>query len=161
MVEISKEFKETYKKTAKSLKGSQKRLFMARVVKSLGYGGQTYAEKELGWSRVQIRKGTHELETGITCIDNYWSRGRKRSEEHFPRLLDDIREIADSYSQTDPSFQTTRVYMRLSAETVRKRLIEEKAYQPETMPCLKTISNKLNDLGYHLKKVQKTKPQKK
>ncbi|MCI5160920.1 MAG: transposase, partial [Candidatus Electrothrix sp. AX5] len=28
-------------------------------------------------------------------------------------------------------------------------------------PCTRTISTKLNELGYRLKKVQKTKPQKK
>ena len=40
--------------TAKALKGSQKRLFMARAVKAMGRGGQRWAEVHLGWSRVTI-----------------------------------------------------------------------------------------------------------
>lgn len=46
--------------TAKALTGSKRRIFMARTVKKLGPGGQRRAERELGWSRVTIRKGTPE-----------------------------------------------------------------------------------------------------
>ena len=35
--------------TAKELKGSARRLFMARTVKELGSGGQQRAARELGW----------------------------------------------------------------------------------------------------------------
>ena len=161
MIEITEKLKETFEETAKSLKGSERRLFMARVVKSLGRGGQSYAERELDWNRGLVRKGMHELETGIGCLDNFAGRGRKRAEEQFPSLLDDIGELADSYSQTDPTFRTTRLYTRLSAAAVRQRLMDEKGYCPATMPCVETINNKLNALGYRLKKVQKTKPQKK
>jgi len=161
MIEITEGLKETFEETAKSLKGSERRLFMARVVKSLGRGGSSYAERELGWNRGLVRKGMHELETGIACLDNFAGRGRKRAEEHLPKLLDDIREIADSHSQIDPSFRTTGLYMRLSAAAVRQRLMDEKGYQADEVPCVETINNKLNALGYRLKKVQKTKPQKK
>ena len=51
--------------------------------------------------------------------------------------------------------------MRLSASAVRQRLIDEKAYTDNELPCVETINAKLNSLGYTLKKVQKTKPQKK
>lgn len=161
MMEIKEELKETFKETAKSLKGSERRLFMARVVKTLGRGGQSYAERELGWNRGLVRKGSYELSTGIVCVDNFVGRGRKRAEEHFPNLLDDIRDIADSHSQTDPTFRTTALYMRLSAAAVRQRLVDEKGYSDTELPCVETINTKLNNLGYKLKKVQKTKPQKK
>jgi len=161
MINVTEEMKEMYIETVKSLKGSDKRLYMARVVKSLGRGGQSYAQRELGWHRGLIIKGTHELNTGNVIKDNFAARGRKKAEEHFPNLLEDIREIADSYSQTDPTFRTTGLYMRLSAPAVKQRLIDEKGYDAENMPCVETINNKLNDLGYRLKKVQKTKPQKK
>lgn len=55
----------TYIETAKALKGSDRRQFMARIVKSLGYGGQSYAAREFGWGRNTIAKGTGELESGI------------------------------------------------------------------------------------------------
>ena len=70
--------------TANTLKGSARRLFMARTVQELGAGGQRRAERELGWRRGTIRKGRHELEAGVTCVDNFQARGRKRAADHLP-----------------------------------------------------------------------------
>src|SRR5947209_12720909 len=109
--------------TAASLHGSDRRLFMAHTVQLLGSGGQRLAERELGWSRVTIRKGLHELTSGIRCLDAFCLRGRKRSEEHWPTLLDDIKAIVDGQCQTDPTFQTQRLYSRLTAAAVRRQLI--------------------------------------
>jgi hypothetical protein len=53
--------KEIFKTGADSLKGHARRVFMAKVVKELGKGGQRLAETELGWNRATIRKGTKEL----------------------------------------------------------------------------------------------------
>jgi len=114
-LELTAELKTTYIETAKALKGSDRRVFMARIVKSLGYGGQSLAEKELGWCRNTIRKGMSELESGIAIEDKFSARGRKKAEEKLPNLLEDIRAIVDGQSQTDPTFQTTRLYTRLSA----------------------------------------------
>ena len=94
--------------TAKMLKGSVRRVFMARTVKELGPGGQRRAERELGWNRVTIRKGGRELESGFTCVDAFSARGRKRAEDYLPNLLTDIQAIVDSQSQTDPKFRTNR-----------------------------------------------------
>jgi len=134
---------------------------MARVVKSLGRGGQRQAEAELGWDRSTIRKGIHELESGFECYDNFAGRGRKAVEEHLPNLLDDIKTIVDAESQTDPTFKTTRLYIRLSAAEVRAQLIEQKEYSDEELPTTETIRTKLNQLGYYPKKVKKSQPRKK
>jgi len=32
-------------------------------------------------NRVTIRKGVHELKSGIECADNFQGRGRKKAEE--------------------------------------------------------------------------------
>ena len=145
---------------AKALKGSQKRLFMAKTVKAMGRGGQRWAEEHLGWCRDTIRKGTHELDSGMTCIDAFSARRRKTAEEHLPRLLDDIRAIADGYSQADPKFQTRRLFIRISAAEVRSRLITKKGYTDAELPTQQTINTKLNMLGYSLTKVAKCRPQK-
>jgi hypothetical protein len=147
--------------TAKTLKGSARRIFMARTVKELGPGGQRRAERELGWSRVTVRKGTRELESGVPISDNFSARGRKRAEDHLPNLLTDIRAIVDSQSQTDPQFRTNRLYTRLGAAAVRQQLMAQKGYTDAELPTTQTINTKLNDLGYFPKKVAKTQPQKK
>jgi hypothetical protein len=136
-----------FQETAKALKGSERRLFMARIVKELGKGGQRRAEKLMGWDRTTIRKGMHELESGIICIDAFHARGRKRAEEHLPNLLDDIKAIVDSQSQVDPQFRTNRLYTRLDGAEVRCQLMEQKGYQEQQLPSVKTIVNKLNALG--------------
>ena len=119
-MEISDEQKSLYQTTAQTLKGSERRVFMARVVKLLGQGGQRQAERELGWARSVISKGMHELDSGLRWIDAYNARGRKRVEERLPNLLTDIAAIVDGQSQTDPSFKSTRLYTRLSAAAVRR-----------------------------------------
>ena len=157
-MELTATLKKVFITTAQTLKGSERRLFMAGVVKALGKGGQSRAEAELGWHRRTIRKGTRELESGFRCYDNYSARGRKPAEHHLPQLLDDIKAIAEAESQTDPTFKTTRLYIRLSAAEVRKQLIEQKGYSDEQLPSVETIRSKLNGLGYHLKKVKKVNP---
>ena len=158
---ITVELQELFIETARVLKGHQKRIFMARTVKSLGRGGLKYAREELGWDKNTIWKGQQELRTGLECIDAVNLRGRKSSETHLPNLLADIKEIVDSQSQTDASFETERLYTRLSAEEVRRQLIKQKGYNDEELPTAKTIGIKLNKMGYHLKTVVKSKPKKK
>jgi hypothetical protein len=159
-MELTTEIKVLLKDAAEKLKGTARRTFMARTVKMLGRGGQRRAERELGWDRTTIRKGTHELESGIKCIDAFALRGRKKAEEHLPNLLNDIRSLVDGQSQIDPTFRTERLYTRLSAAEVRKQLITQKGYTEE-LPTVQTINSKLNELGYRLKAVAKTKPLKK
>jgi hypothetical protein len=159
-MELAEEVKELLRETEKALKGSARRLFMARTVRALGEGGQRLAERELGWNRGTIRKGQHELEQGIICLDAYTLRGRKRSEEHLPNLLTDITAIVDGQSQADPQFRTNRLYTRLTATEVRRQLIAQKGYREDELPTAETISTKLNELGYYPKKVAKSQPQK-
>jgi hypothetical protein len=89
------------------------------------------------------------------------AKGRSKAEEHLPTLLEDIKNIVDSQSQTDPSFKSRRLYTRLSAASVRKQLIEKYDYSDEVLPTSETIRVKLNDLGYNLKRAAKVLPQKK
>jgi hypothetical protein len=157
---LSEATKQVYIETAKALKGSERRLFMARVVKALGQGGQRQAARELGWNRRTIRKGLHEMASGIVCLDAYGGRGRKRAEEHLPNLLRDIQAIVDGQSQTDPRFESNRLYTRFSAAQVRQQLIVQKGDSDQELPTEETIRVKLNDLGYRLRTVRKSVPQK-
>ena len=149
------------RETAKSLKGSARRLFMARTVRELGPGGQARAARELHWGRMTIRKGLHELDSGLACADAFTARGRKPAEAHLPHLLRDIQALVDGQSQADPQFRTQRLYTRLTAAEVRRQLIAQKGYTDAELPTAETIGAKLNALGYYPKKVAKSRPQKK
>jgi hypothetical protein len=159
-MELTDTLKTLFIATAKALKGSERRLCMARTVKELGHGGQRRAERDLGWNRQTIRKGMRELDRGVRCLDALTLRRRKRAEDHLPHLLDDIKALVDSQSQTDPRFRTTRLYTRLTAAEVRRQLIAQKGYADAELPTERTIASKLTALGYYPTKVAKIQPQK-
>ncbi len=109
--------KDIFVDSINKLKGSDRRIAIAMVLKAIDKGGQRIVAKIFNVSRNTIRKGTHELESGFRIIDAYNARGRKKVEEKLPNLLNDI---IDCQSQTDPSFKTTRLFTRLTVERVRK-----------------------------------------
>ncbi len=148
------------KQTAEAFHGAQRRRFMAETVTAFGLS-QRQAELRLGWARDTVRKAQHELHSGIRCVDNFSARGRKPAELHLPHLLQDICDLVKDNLQTDPTFQTTGLYCRLSAPAVRQRLIECKGYTDKQLPCVQTIGAKLNLLGFRLRTVVKSRPQKK
>lgn len=160
MLELTDSLKSLLTETANNLKSHQRRRFMAQTVKEMGKGGQRRAERELGWNRDLIRKGTRELESGIVCLDAFHARGRKRVETFLPNLLEDLISIVDSQSQTDPSFESNRLYTRLSVPEIILQLMTQKGYSILELPGRETIRSRLNELGYYPKKVAKIKPKK-
>ena len=158
---ITPELKAILNETRKKLKGSDRRRFMAQIVLALGLGGQSRAQRELGWNRNVIIKGIKELKNDIRCVDYFSGRGRKPAEHHLPHLLEDIKAIVEPVSQVDPTFRTDQNYCPLTAGEVRLRLIEDKNYTDEKLPGERTIRTKLNELGFKPQKVAKSKPLKK
>lgn len=146
---------------AEQLKGSARRLFMAKTVNELGRGGQRQAERELGWNRGTIRKGQYELKGNVVSIDAFNLRGRKKAEEHQPQLLEDIKKVVEPHSQTDPTFKTTRLYTRQTAQQVRSELAQLPAYREVALPSVRTFNTKLNELDFRLRVVKKSQPLKK
>lgn len=159
-MELTDSLKSLFVETARHLKGSARRLFMARITAELGTGGQRRAERELGWNRATLRKGTHELTTGITCCDAFHLRGRHSAEVRLPQLLEDIKAIVDGQSQTDPQFRNNRLYTRLTTAEVRRQLLQKKGYADAQLPSTEGIRKRLAALGYHPKTVQKSLPKK-
>jgi hypothetical protein len=143
------------------LKGRDKRIVAASLAKAYGYGGESYVAKEFNIGRDTIRLGMNELRTGIRSEDAFKMRGRKSVDYHMPMIKNDIKEIIDSQSQTDPKFESQRLYTRLTTREVRKQLVEQKGYSDEDLPTNQTINNLINQLGYKMTKVQKVKPLKK
>lgn len=148
-------------RAARLLTGAKKRKYMAEITLEFFEGNTRQAEREWGWGRATIEKGLRELATGIECVDNYSARGNKPREEKLPHWAQDIRELVDPHSQADPKFQTPLAYTRITAKAVRQALIEVKGYRDDELPNENTMGKILNRLGYRLRRVQKTKPQKK
>ncbi len=153
-------FLPSLKIAASSLKGSARRMFLGRLALDYGVGGRAIISKYLGISRVTLNKGITEVSTGITQLDKFEERGRKKLEELNPKLIGDLKEIGENSSQTDPQFKSTRLYTRLSISRVRKELIK-RGYKKSELPSNQTLRNKMIALGFKQRKVTKTKPKKK
>ena len=153
--------KDIIKEAVKKLKGSDKRVVLARIAKEYGHGGKSFVAKEFNAGRDTIRTGGHELRTGITSMDAFNMRGRKTVEEKLPNLTKHITEVVDPQCQTDPTFTSTRLYTRLTITKIRNLLIEEKGYSDDELPTNQALNRVVNDLGYNMKRVSKVKPLKK
>jgi hypothetical protein len=101
-----------------------------------------------------------ELLSGEAIPDAYWRSGRNRVEVKLPNLLEDIQAIVNPQSQTDPTFQSTRLYTRITAAEVRRQLILTKGYKDDELPTAETIRRRLNEMNYSLKRIAKTQPRK-
>lgn len=146
-----------------SLKGVAKRQFIAKTTQELGIGSQRACERQLNWCRTTIRKGVHELNTNVTCIDNVSSRGRKKLEELNPQLVEHVKEIVENSGalQADPDMNSERLYLKITSNAVRKQLKNQFNYPDTKIPSERSMTNFLNKNNYYLKKVRKTIPKKK
>jgi hypothetical protein len=159
-MELTDALKARFVDTAWSLKGSARRLFMARTVKERGVGGQRRAARELGWSRVTIRQGIQEVESGFRCLEACAARGRTRAEEPLPSLLTALPALVDRQRQTDPQLRTARLSPRRSAAEVRRQLLVQQGDPDATLPTGQTLTTQRNALGYSPTKVVKSPPPK-
>ncbi len=159
-IELNEQLKTTYREAANNLSGNARRKFMAGIVESLGRGGLSYCASELGWDPKTMRKGRQELASGEAFADRPINPGRKRAEERLPTLLDDLKQLLDEQSQTDATFQSERLYTRLSVQEVRTQLIEQQGYTEEQLPTNEVLRQRINDLGYKLRTVKKNQPKK-
>jgi hypothetical protein len=103
----------------------------------------------------------NELRSGIRCVEDYSTRGRPKIEEKSPELVEEIHALVEPESQADPKFQTPLAYTRITAKAVHERLLANAAGDGRHVPAERTVYDILNRLGYRLRRVQKTKPQKK
>ena len=160
MAELTDDTRKTILLAATLLTGHKRRRFQAEMTNTYCRGSARLAETTFGWGRDAVHTGLNELRSGIRCVENFESRGRPTTEELHPELENHIRRLVDPHTQADPKFQSTFAYTRITAKAVRDALLAI----PElhgSVPCRQTIGDILNRLGYKLRRVLKTRPQKK
>ena len=149
----------TLRCAAQKLTGADRRSFQAEVTRDYCKGSPRIAERTFGWSRIAVQKGLTENETGVIIADQERS-GRPSYSHRLPNLQADIRSLVDPHSQTHPTFENTFRYTRMTANAVIEPLVQVKGYAPDTLPAESTMRALLNTMNYRLRRVQKTKPQK-
>jgi hypothetical protein len=150
--------KNIFVKTVNKLKGPDRRAILAEIAEEYGYGGMSLVARKFSAGRDTIRKGLNELKEKKPIEDANNKKGRKSISHKLPNLKNDINEIVESQCQIDPKFQSERLYTKLTVTNIRKELIDLKGYKDDELPTNQTLNNILNNLGYKLKKIQKTKP---
>lgn len=141
--------------------GAQRRAFQAEVTLKYCEGSSRKAEALFGWSRKTVESGLGERRTGIICLGAQSAySGAKRWEDIQPEAASVLRELAESESQQDPTFQSDLAYTRLTAKEALAQL-QARGFTEEQLPSPSTMAEVLNRMGYRLRKVIKAKPQKK
>ncbi len=151
---------ETIKSAAAKLTGFKRREYMAEVALQYCDSSPRKAERWFGWGREAVRTGLNEKRTGIRCRDNFTARGRKKTEENAPQLVETIERIVEPHAQADPKFQTPWAFTRITARAVRDELLKSDELKSVT-PSRQTVGEILNRLGYRLRRVVKTRVEKK
>lgn len=156
---LSSDTIDSIRSASKKLTGFKRRQFQAEMALKYCNGSPRISEDVFGWRRTTVETALGELRSGIRCCDNTAARGRKKTEVIQPRMEQRIRELAESNAQVDPKFQTALTYTRVTAQRVRSELLKDKDLAA-SVPNRQTIGVMLNRFGFSLKRVQKTRPQK-
>lgn len=158
LTELTESVVATIQSAARKLTGFRRRQFQAEMAHKYCDGKPRRAERIFGWGRDAVHTGLNELRSGIRCVDNFAGRGRRSSEEQDPELARTIHAIVEPTSQADPKFQTPLAFTRVTASAVRQKLV---TCTDRHVPAERTVHDILNRLGYRLRRVRKTVPQKK
>jgi hypothetical protein len=135
---------------AQRLTGHERRSFVAEVTQLLCDDNPRQSERQFGWGRQTVALGIHERDSGIRCQESFGQRGRKRTEDNNPELIQHIRELVEPRAQADPKLKNTFAYTRLTAKALRQALIAQKGYRSKDLPSARTLQDILNRLGYRL-----------
>jgi len=71
-------------------------------------------------------------------LDQFFKRGRRKTEEKLPDLEKDIRRQVEPNCQVDPKFRSPFLYTRMTARAVGKVLLEQAGYQATELPSERT-----------------------
>jgi hypothetical protein len=148
LTELTESVRETILLAARKLTGFRRRQFQAEMAIKYCRSSPRRAERVFGWGREAVNTGLNELRTGIRCVEDYSTRGRPRSEEQSPELVQEIHALVEPKSQADPKFQTALAYTRITAKAVRERLVANRAGDERHVPAERTVHDILNRLGY-------------
>lgn len=143
------------------MQGEKRRSFIAEIALKYCDGSARKTESIFGWGRDMVTTGLGEKRTGIICIGAQSSRGgNTRWEERYPEISEALYKLAESHAQQDSSFLTEVAFTRLTAEEALRQL-RKQGFSDEQLPAPGTMAKILNRLGFRLRPVVKSKPQKK
>lgn len=138
----------------------QKMIMIGSLAIDIGKRCISALSKIFNLSRKTIRKAIQIFKKEIKYKVELETRGRKKLVEKYPELKKDIRKIIEDHLSVDPRFKSEKQYVKLSIKEIKNQLVETGKYENSSFSN-SYLNNLVNEMGYGLKKVQKTKPLKK
>ena len=120
------------------------------------------ASKLFGLCRQTIKKSV-SIFKGITNYKlDIETRGRKKIEEKYPEIIDQIKQICENTESVDKSLKDDIVYIDITAGFVISKLQSDYGYTISECPCENTIIRIFREcLKYKITKIKKSKVLKK
>ena len=159
--ELTESVEETIKSAARKLTGFRRRQFQAEMAIKYCQGHPRRAEEVFGWGRDAVNTGLNELRTGFAAWTVSQLAAGTRPKSSIRNWSRRSMALVEPESQADPKFQTPLAYTRMTAKAVHEQLEANAAGEDRHVPAERTVHDILNRLGYRLRPVRKTKPQKK
>lgn len=161
---ILEKIEKFYTNQIEIIKNEKNRITRMKLIGSLALdiGGRCISaiSKIISCSRKFIRKSITFVKDGYKEQLKLEFRGRKKLIARYPELEEDIEIIIEDSLSVDPRFKSEKQYVKMTIREIKKRLIETKKYDNKSFSN-SYLNNLVNQMGYNLKKVQKTKPLKK
>ena len=103
----SKSWRKTFRQLLNKMPENIRRWNAALLAMQLGYGGMKIAGEISGFSQPTLHKARQELENGRVDWDCQRKRrsggGRKRIEQTYPGILNDLKKLVKDETAGDPS----------------------------------------------------------
>ena len=103
----SKSWRKTFRRLLDKMPENIRRWNAALLAMQLGYGGMKIAGEISGFSQPTLHKARQELENGRVDWDCQRQRrsgsGRKRIEQTYPGILNDLKKLVKDETAGDPS----------------------------------------------------------
>ena len=155
---ISEKLENDYKNVVKNIKNMsncvERDLAIGALVLDLGDRCISAVSKAIGVSREKV-KACHEVFINGKQL-SIELRGRKKITNKYPNLTNDIEKVIEKYKNVDSHFKTETLYVSINPKAIIDELVSNYDY-PKNFACYNTIKNLLNEMGYKLHRIPKSK----
>ena len=119
---FSSELRAAIRQAASFLSGFARRKLHAQVAIQYCNGSPRKAETVFGFNRRSVARGLQEHELGEPVLKLPERQGRQKIEQRQPVISQIADAVLSENSQTDPKFQTTLAFTRVTGRQLRESL---------------------------------------
>lgn len=161
---IAEKIEKGYKNQIEMIKSEtdykRKQKLVGALVGDLGPNSMNAVARTIGSCWRYVKKCNQLFIDNIEVEKKEETRGRKKLTQNYPDLINDIENIISTYLSIKTELKDETQYVKLSIKEIKQQLIKTGKYTDSSFSD-SSLNNIVNQIGYKLKKVKKTKPLKK